>query len=162
MLFATSDGEHLTGLWIEGQKYYAATLTGKTMQKKEDLPLFGQVREWLRIYFSGKKPDFLPPLAPKGSAFRCSVWDILLAIPRGTVLTYGAIAKQLEQHSPGKHVAAQAVGQAVGHNPIAIIIPCHRVVGSGGNLTGYAGGIDKKVQLLELEGTSMEHLHIPE
>lgn len=155
-LLVSSDGEHITGLWIQEQKYYAAGLPTDTITEKNDLPLFGQVEQWLTLYFSGKEPGFLPPLAPKGSEFRHLVWDILLAIPRGTVITYGSIAKQLEARSPGKHVSAQAVGQAVSHNLISILIPCHRVIGSDGSLTGYAGGIDKKIRLLKLEGVSTD------
>jgi len=160
VVYLASDGENLTGLWLEGQKYYAATLDNAETEEKE-LPIFKQVKEWLTIYFSGKQPDFLPPLAPKGSSFRNSVWDILLDIPYGELLTYGGIAKRLEQINPESRVSAQAVGGAVGHNPISIIIPCHRVVGTNGSLTGYAGGIDKKIRLLELEDMPMEHLFVP-
>lgn len=159
-IYLASDGKNLTGLWLEGQKYYAAALDNADIEEKE-LPIFRQVEEWLTIYFSGKQPDFLPPLAPKGSSFRNLVWDILLDIPYGELLTYGGIAKRLEQANTDKRVSAQAVGGAVGHNPISIIIPCHRVVGTNGSLTGYAGGIDKKIRLLELEGVSLEHLFVP-
>lgn len=147
-LYVAGDNENLTGLWLEGQKYFAATLDPGTPEG--DSPVFEQVKKWLDVYFSGKEPDFLPRLAPKGSSFRAMVWDILLDIPYGETLTYGEIAKRLEK-STGKRVSARAVGGAVGHNPISVIIPCHRVVGSNGGLTGYAGGIAKKIQLLELE-----------
>jgi methylated-DNA-[protein]-cysteine S-methyltransferase len=158
-LYAASDGENIVGLWIEGQKYFEANLSEETEAK--ELPVFQQLKDWLNIYFSGSNPDFLPPLAPQGSAFRQSVWQILLSIPYGELTTYGAIAKQMEAQSEGKHVSAQAVGGAVGHNPISIVIPCHRVVGSTGSLTGYAGGIDKKIHLLKLEGVLMDHLFVP-
>lgn len=149
LLYGTSDGESITGLWMNGQKYFCSTL-GNDVQEK-NLTIFNQLKRWLTIYFSGKEPDFLPKLAPEGSAFRQSVWKLLLTIPYGEVTTYGAIAKSLEKES-GKRMSAQAVGGAVGHNPIGIIIPCHRVIGMNGKLTGYAGGLDKKEWLLRLEG----------
>ena len=144
LLTISSDGESITGLWIKGQKYFAATLDEKRTAK--DLPVFESAREWLDDYFNGKKPDCNAlKLNPKGSAFRQSVWDVLCDVPYGEVVTYKDIAQQINCKS------AQAVGGAVGHNPISIIIPCHRVVGSDGSLTGYAGGIDKKKFLLNLE-----------
>ena len=158
-LTMASDGENITGLWLEGQKYYAATLPENTEEKL--LQVFEQALKWLDIYFKGNDPDFMPPLAPFGSDFRQTVWEILLAIPYGKVITYGDIAKTLALRQKGKGVSAQAVGGAVGHNPISIIIPCHRVVGSNGSLTGYAGGIDKKINLLKLEGVSMDNLFVP-
>ena len=122
--------------------------------------MFNRVREWLDIYFSGKAPDFTPPLAIEGaSPFRRRVWEILLQIPFGGTLTYGQIAARIQRET-GKRVSAQAVGGAVGHNPISIIIPCHRVVGSDGSLTGYAGGLDKKLALLKLEGADFSSLKI--
>jgi len=154
-----SDGQSITGLWLEGQKYYAATLGDDTEEK--DLPIFNQTEEWLNIYFKGENPGFTLPLAPEGSEFRQTVWQILLEIPYGAIITYGDIAKALAANQSGKGVSAQAVGGAVGHNPISIIIPCHRVVGSSGSLTGYAGGIDKKISLLKLEGVSMDNLFVP-
>ena len=159
ILTAASDGTSITGLWIEGQKYFTSTLADDGL--KADLPVFKSLQKWLSIYFEGKSPNFAPPLAPKGSAFRQSVWQILCEIPYGTVTTYGDIAKQLEAQTGGKRVSAQAVGGAVGHNPISIIIPCHRVVGANGNLTGYAGGIDKKIQLLQLEKAPTQRLFAP-
>jgi methylated-DNA-[protein]-cysteine S-methyltransferase len=141
-LTASSDGASITGLWIEGQKYFAATLPKNTI--KRDLPVFQDLRRWLDCYFEGEDPNFTLPLLPSGSAFRKSVWNILCEIPHGKTITYGDIASRL-----GKH--PRPVGGAVGHNPISIIIPCHRVVGANGSLTGYAGGIDKKTQLLRLE-----------
>lgn len=158
LLKLASDGMHITGLWIDGQKYDGALLLENAKEGK--LPVFDQAGEWLDLYFSGMQPGALPPLAPKGSDFRQAVWQLLLNIPYGSVTTYGAIAKELEK-SRKKAVSAQAVGGAVGHNPISILIPCHRVVGSDGSLTGYAGGIDKKRWLLEREGVSMTSLYMP-
>jgi len=157
-LTLASDGISITGLWMEGQKYYAATLEPDT--REQSLPVFDSAREWLGSYFSGKNPAFQLPLAPEGSPFRLSVWNILRDIPYGQVITYGEIAKQLESLTQ-QRVSAQAVGGAVGHNPISIVIPCHRVVGSDGSLTGYAGGIQAKVLLLQLEGVPMDRLYIP-
>ncbi len=152
------DGTALSGLWFDGQKYFAATLNGNFTEG--EVPLFNRVREWLDIYFSGKAPDFTPPLAIEGaSPFRRRVWEILLQIPFGGTLTYGQIAARIQRET-GKRVSAQAVGGAVGHNPISIIIPCHRVVGSDGSLTGYAGGLDKKLALLKLEGADFSSLKI--
>ena len=149
-----SDGTSLVGLWFDGQKYFAATLDDKHEQKS--LPVFEEARRWLDIYFSGNAPDFLPPLAPKATPFRKMVWDVLLSIPYGQTMTYGEIAKTIAREQ-----SAHAVGGAVAHNPLSIIIPCHRVVGTNGSLTGYAGGIDKKVQLLTLEGVDMTRLFAP-
>lgn len=156
-----SDGESLIGLWLDGQKYFLATVD-EEMAEDPTLPVFGQARTWLDAYFAGKspKPSELP-LAPRGSEFRQRVWDILVQIPYGDVTTYGQIAQRLAKETGKVKVSAQAVGGAVGHNPISIIIPCHRVVGSTGSLTGYAGGIGKKVRLLELEGAPMDDLFIP-
>jgi methylated-DNA-[protein]-cysteine S-methyltransferase len=160
MLTVASDGENVSGLWIEGQKYFARTLEQNPIEKsfkekdsaERDLPLFENVRTWLDCYFSGREPDFMPPLMPKGSPFQKSIWNILCKIPYGQTTTYGEIANPYEAQNNGKRTSPRAVGGAVGHNPISIIIPCHRVVGAGGSLTGYAGGIDKKIQLLQLEG----------
>ncbi|MBQ9572436.1 MAG: methylated-DNA--[Acidaminococcaceae bacterium] len=151
-----SDGEALTGLWFDGQKYFAETL-GKEQEEKE-LPVFAQTERWLDIYFSGKQPDFTPPLSMKTTQFRKAVWDILLTIPYGRTMTYGQIAKIIAKEKGIAGMSAQAVGGAVGHNPISLIIPCHRVVGTSGSLTGYAGGIRKKVRLLELEKADMSGL----
>lgn len=158
MLTLASDGTAITGLWIKGQKYYASTLGQSACE--EHLPVFDCAATWLDHYFRGENPAMTVPLAPDGSPFRQAVWDILCRIPYGKTMTYGAIAKQLEQ-TAGKHVSAQAVGGAVGHNPISILIPCHRVIGANGSLTGYAGGIQKKIQLLKLEGVAMDGLYIP-
>ena len=143
-----SDGENIVGLWLEGQKYFAATLGGELREEK--LPIFERARAWLDIYFSGSEPNFALPLAPKGSEFRRAVWEELMHIPYGETVSYGEIARKLEFHV-GRKTSARAVGGAVGRNPISIMIPCHRVVGANGSLTGYAGGVDKKIKLLELE-----------
>ncbi|MDR2069394.1 MAG: methylated-DNA--[protein]-cysteine S-methyltransferase [Spirochaetaceae bacterium] len=150
MLTVSSDGKNLSGLWIEGQKYFAGTL-GKDVPE-QNLPVFENVQKWLDIYFSGKEPDFMPPLMPGGSPFQKSIWNVLCKIPYGKTTTYGEIAKQFELENKGKPTSARAVGSAVGHNPISILIPCHRVIGKNGGLTGYAGGIDVKLRLLQLEG----------
>ena len=155
----SSDGTALTGLWFDGQKYFASTLGAD--YKEKDLPVFTETKRWLDIYFSGREPDFTPPLSLKGSAFRMAVWQILQSISYGQTITYGDIARQLAAQTGKKKMSAQAVGDAVGHNPISIIVPCHRVVGAGGSLTGYAGGIDKKVQLLELEGIDTTEFTMP-
>ena len=144
-----SDGTALVGLYFDGQKYAAEGLDATRTQK--NLPIFEEARRWLDVYFSGRKPDFTPPTAPAGTAFQQSVWEILLTIPYGETTTYGAIARRIEQNT-GRRMSAQAVGGAVGRNPISILIPCHRVVGTNGSLTGYAGGIDKKERLLQWEG----------
>ena len=145
-----SNGEALTGLWFDGQKYFPHDLTAESI--KAELPVFAQTANWLDIYFSGKEPDFSPPISLHTTPFRRAVYDILLTIPYGHTVTYGEIAGILAEQSGGGKMSAQAVGGAVGHNPISLIVPCHRVVGADGSLTGYAGGLDKKVRLLELEG----------
>jgi methylated-DNA-[protein]-cysteine S-methyltransferase len=150
ILTVSSDGRSISGLWIEGQKYFAKTL-GKDVSE-QNLPVFENVRLWLDAYFSGKEPDFNPPLMPKGSPFQESVWADLCKIPYGQTTTYGELAKQFELDNKGRHTSARAIGSAVGHNPISILIPCHRVIGKNGNPTGYAGGIAAKIKLLQLEG----------
>lgn len=155
-----SDGENLIGLWIEKQKYFAGEILNQA-RKEKDLPVFTQARKWLDAYFGGGNPRISDlPLAPRGNVFRQRVWEILRTVPKGQTRTYGDIAKQIAQETGGK-MSAQAVGNAVGHNPISIIIPCHRVVGANGNLTGYAGGLDIKIKLLTLEGVDMSTLFIP-
>jgi methylated-DNA-[protein]-cysteine S-methyltransferase len=150
ILAAASDGKNISGLWIEGQKYFAKTL-GKDVLR-QNLPVFEDVQKWLDIYFSGKEPDFMPPLMPQGSPFQKSIWSLLGKIPYGQTASYGGIAKQYEMENKGRHTSARAVGGAVGHNPISILIPCHRVIGKSGDLTGYAGGIGVKLKLLQIEG----------
>jgi methylated-DNA-[protein]-cysteine S-methyltransferase len=127
----------------------------------KELPVFKSIKQWLTVYFDGRIPAFTPPLAPTGSAFRKSVWDILCAIPYGETITYQDIAKMIAGQTGKAAMSAQAVGGAVGHNPISIIIPCHRVVGTDGSLTGYAGGIDVKMRLLTMEGADMNKLYVP-
>ena len=156
-----SDGEKLAGLWLEGQKYYGGAIAG-SMTENDDVPVFSAAKQWLNRYFSGEKPLASElPLAPVGSEFRQKVWEILCEIPYGSVITYGDIAKRMAVMLNRPTMSGQAVGGAVGHNPISIIIPCHRVVGGNGSLTGYAGGIATKMKLLELEGVDMSSLFIP-
>ena len=147
-----SDGKYLTGLWFDGQKYFADTLNAQHEEK--NLDVFRQTDLWLDIYFSGKEPDFTPPLRMRGSEFRQEVWQILLTIPFGKTTTYGEIAKILADRRGTNTMSAQAVGGAVGHNPISLIVPCHRVIGTNGALTGYAGGLEKKTRLLDMESQS--------
>ncbi|WP_311195018.1 methylated-DNA--[protein]-cysteine S-methyltransferase [Selenomonas noxia] len=144
-----SDGTALVGLYFDGQKYAAEGLDATRTQK--NLPIFEEARRWLDVYFSGRKPEFTPPTAPAGTAFQQSVWEILRTIPYGETTTYGEIAQRIEQNT-GRRMSAQAVGGAVGRNPISILIPCHRVIGADGSLTGYAGGLYKKGSLLRWEG----------
>lgn len=147
---AAANDDGLTGLWFVGQKYYPAD-TG-TWAEDPNHPAFHALRDWLEAYFAGRDPGPLPPLAPRGTTFQLAVWERLLAIPRGQVTTYGRIARRLAADLGRPSMSAQAVGGAVGHNPVSILIPCHRVVGGDGRLTGYAGGLDKKEALLRLEG----------
>ena len=155
------DGTALAGVWMEGQKYFAATLKEEAAAK-DDLPVFSKTKAWLDLYFAGKNPAISSlPLAPSGSPFRQNVWGLLCEIPYGEVTPYGEIAKRLAKKTSLNRMSAQAVGGAVGHNPISIIIPCHRVVGSDGSLTGYAGGLDKKTWLLKHEGVDMSRLTVP-
>ncbi len=154
-----SDGEALTGLWFEGQKYYARRLAPERQER--DLPVFRQARKWLDLYFSGQNPDFTPPLRLIGSPFQARVWTVLTAIPYGQTRSYGEIAQELAAGQGLACMSAQAVGGAVGKNPISILVPCHRVVGKDGNLTGYAGGVDKKAALLKLEGAWRPEFFIP-
>ena len=158
-ILLAADAIGLTGLWFEGQKYFAHTLTGEQIPK--ETPVLAEAKKWLDIYFSGEKPTFTPPLHPAGSTFRQAVWQILSEIPYGQTITYGEIASKIAERENISHMSAQAVGGAVGHNEISIIIPCHRVVGTNGSLTGYAGGIDRKISLLKLEHADMSHLFIP-
>lgn len=155
------NGSSLTGLWIVGQKYYGGMALEKMVEKK-DIPVFDIAKKWLDRYFRGEKPDIAEiPMEFCGSEFRKGVWDILREIPYGKLVTYGDIAKQMAVKMHRTTMSAQAVGGAVGHNPISIVVPCHRVVGTNGSLTGYAGGIDMKAKLLKLEGADMSHLLIP-
>ncbi len=200
-ILLAADEAGLTGLWFEGQKYYACSLGSEHREedyfieenhskeenhsmkkthslgedrsvednhsieearfKEKELPVFDAVKTWLDIYFSGKEPDFMPPIHLTGSPFRLSVWKLLQQIPYGKTMTYGELARRIAGQRGLLHMSAQAVGGAVGHNPISIIVPCHRVVGSDGSLTGYAGGVDKKQRLLALEGVDLGKLFVP-
>ena len=144
-----SDGSSLIGLWFDGQKYFADTITRNTPEKQ--LPIFDLTDKWLDIYFSGTSPNFTPPLKMLTTPFRKMVWEIMLTIPFGQTMTYRQIADKIAKKKGMKKMSAQAVGGAVGHNSISLIIPCHRVVGMNGSLTGYAAGMDKKAKLLQLE-----------
>ena len=152
-LALASDGKSLTGLWMEDQKYFAAGLE-QNAEENAALPIFQETAAWLECYFSRKPLPSLPELAPQGTPFRQSVWKRLKEIPYGETCTYGDLAAALGS-SP------RAIGGAVGHNPISILIPCHRVVGADGSLTGYAGGVGKKRFLLELEGADLSRFYIP-
>lgn len=154
-----SEGNCLTGLWFDGQKYDRAVISEKYEEK--DLPIFEETCKWLDIYFSGKEPDFTPSILMRTTDFRKKVWEILLTIPYGKTMTYGEIAQKIAEQQGVSKMSAQAVGGAVGHNCISIIIPCHRVVGTDGSLTGYAGGIEKKIKLLSLEKADMHSFFIP-
>ena len=158
-LLLAAEEEGLTGLWLEGQKYFAA---GLPQQRGEQCtPALEEACRWLDTYFTGREPDFTPQLHPVGSDFQRAVWQLLLQIPYGQTTTYGALAGELARQRGLTHFSAQAVGGAVGHNRVSIIIPCHRVVGSGGSLTGYAGGLENKIKLLELESADLGGLYRP-
>ncbi len=160
-ILIVSDEKNIIGLWFEGQKYFLANIKDDITQK-DDLPILQSAKLWLDQYFAGQKPNIANlKLAPRGNDFRLTVWKILCEIPYGQLTTYGEIAKKVAIVMNKESMSAQAVGGAVGHNPISIIIPCHRVVGSHGSLTGYAGGIDKKIKLLQLEGVDTKQLMIP-
>lgn len=158
-ILLAADDIGLTGLWFVGQKYFALYLDQEHVEK--ETPILKDTKKWLDIYFQGQEPDFQLPLHFIGTDFQKEVWEILYAIPYGKTMTYGEIAGIIAKQKGLKRMSAQAVGGAVGHNEISIIVPCHRVVGSHGSLTGYAGGIDKKVALLKLEGVSMDLFSIP-
>ena len=145
-----SDGTSIIGLWFDGQMHFADVLSPEHEEKLT--PVFKDTCRWLDIYFSGSEPGFTPPLVMRATPFRKAVWEIMLTIPYGKTMTYGEIAKRIAERKGVARMAAQAVGGAVGHNSISLIIPCHRVVGKDGSLTGYAGGIDRKVNLLRMEG----------
>ncbi len=154
-----SDGDCIIGLWFNGQRHFGNILPKQTERK--ELPIFRKAERWLDTYFSGKEPDFLPPLRYDSTPFRKAVCNIMLTIPYGKTMTYGEIAAKITQQKGTEKMSAQAVGGAVGHNPISLMIPCHRVVGTNGSLTGYGGGIQRKVKLLELEKVDMGGLFIP-
>ncbi len=154
LTLAADEEENLVGLWIEEQKYFASSLSGEIVED-DSRKIFEKTKLWLDKYFNGEKPKISElSLAPKGSEFRQEVWKILCEIPYGEVITYGDIANQIAKRKGIARMSARAVGGAVGHNPISIIIPCHRVIGANGNLTGYAGGLDIKIKLLRHENLS--------
>lgn len=150
-----SDGNSLTGLWFDGQKHFAATLTDIDTRVNDSLPIFAETTHWLDEYFSGRNPGYTPPLSLHVTPFRQRVYDILLTIPYGHTTTYGKIARRIALEKGMEHMSAQAVGSAIGRNPISIIIPCHRVTGADGSLTGYAGGIERKRRLLAIEHSTI-------
>lgn len=154
-----SNGECLTGLWFDGQKYFGATLPD--VHEEKTVPVFEQAKAWLDCYFRGEEPGFMPPLYLDSTPFRQQVWEILQQIPYGRTTTYRAIAGEIARRQGTRRMSAQAVGGAVGHNPISILIPCHRVVGCNGSLTGYAGGVTKKAALLALERADTAGLFAP-
>lgn len=145
-LLMESDGEALVGLWFEEKRYFP-----NTIEEKERLPVFQETKKWLDIYFQGREPDFMPKLRLSGTEFRMEIWQMLLQIPYGKTVTYGDLAKAIAKKRKRKRMSAQAVGGAVGHNPISILVPCHRVMGAGNNLVGYGGGLHNKIALLQLE-----------
>lgn len=153
--------DNIIGLWFENQKYFGGTVS-KEMIEKNDLEIFKLAKNWLDRYFAGENPSISEiPLAPIGNEFNQTVWKILCEIPYGEVTTYGEIANKIAKQRGMEKMSAQAVGGAVGHNPVSIIIPCHRVVGKNGSLTGYAGGIKTKIKLLELEKVNMTKFFVP-
>lgn len=156
-----SDGESLVGLWTDGQRYFGDTVP-KEMLTNDNLNVFTITKKWLNRYFDKKKPLICElPLAPIGGEFRQAVWKMLTEIPYGKVITYGELAKKIAIQRGNKKMSAQAVGGAVGRNPISIIIPCHRVIGANGNLTGFSGGIQMKLLLLQHEGVDTNRFYIP-
>ena len=152
-ILLAADEIGLTGVWFDGQKYFARGLPKERTER--NTPILSAAKCWLDVYFTGREPDFMPPLNPIGSEFQRAVWELLLQIPYGQTTTYGALAQELAKRQELAHMSAQAVGGAVGRNKISILIPCHRVVGTGGRLTGYAGGVDRKAGLLELEHSGL-------
>ncbi|MDO5537390.1 MAG: methylated-DNA--[protein]-cysteine S-methyltransferase [Desulfovibrionaceae bacterium] len=158
-ILLAADSEGLTGLWFEGHRHFGRGLSADA--RDQEIPLLRDAKRWLDIYFSGREPDFAVPVHSAGTPFQLAVWRILLAIPYGRTMTYGEIAREFEKGEDGPRMAAQAVGGAVGRNPVSIFVPCHRVVGANGSLTGYGGGIGRKARLLELEGADMRRLFVP-
>ncbi len=150
-----SDGEYITGLWFGGQAHFGAGLPDDA--RRQELPVFQQAKAWLNRYFSGENPGHKPPLAPRGTPFQQRVWQAVEAIPMGEVRSYSDLMAQVKGEG-GNLSSPRAVGSAVARNPISLLIPCHRVVGKGGQLTGYAGGLERKRWLLRLEGAQLEAL----
>ena len=159
-LLLAADDIGLAGLWLNSDRFYANLLANRECIAKET-PILQAAKRWLDIYFSGHEPKIELPIHFIGTQFRQEVWKLLLQIPYGKVITYGDLAKKMAEKRGVEHMSAQAIGGAVGHNEISIIIPCHRVIGANGNLTGYAGGIEKKIKLLELEGIDTQRLFLP-
>ena len=155
-----SNGKQLTGLWFEGQKYFDHT--SNDQPSHHALPIFDETRTWLDVYFQGKRPTFTPPILLNDTPFRRTVWQLLLTIPYGETTTYKDIAMKWARQHGVKSMSSQAVGGAVGRNPISIIIPCHRVIGTNGSLTGYAGGLDRKRWLLQWEQENTDKFFIPQ
>lgn len=155
-----SNGKQLTGLWFEGQKYF--DYPSGDQPQHQSLPIFDETRTWLDVYFQGKHPTFTPPMLLNDTPFRIAVWQLLLTIPYGETTTYKDIARQWARQHGVKSMSSQAVGGAVGRNPISIIIPCHRVIGTNGSLTGYAGGLDRKRWLLQWEQKNTDKFFIPQ
>ena len=155
-----SDGEALTGLRFNGDGQSTAAAYGR--REGRHISVFSEAERWLDIYFSGRAPGFTPPLRYVTTPFRRAVYEAVTAVPYGCTTTYGEISKALARPYGAVRMSAQAAGGALGHNPILLIIPCHRVVGAGGNLTGYSGGLDRKARLLELEGADMSRLIFPD
>ena len=170
-MLLSADDKGLTGVWFDEQKYYARGQADSEPEagaaicnapcEEELAPLLADAKHWLDVYFAGKEPDFDLPLNPTGTDFQKRVWRILCMIPYGKTMTYVQIAAQIAAERGIARMSAQAVGGAVGHNPLSIIVPCHRVVGTNGSLTGYAGGIDRKIKLLTLEGINMSAFFVP-
>ena len=159
-ILLAADEAGLTGLWFEGQKYFALRLDPD--HREQETPILEQAKRWLDAYFSGREPDFSVPLHMMGTGFQKEVWELLCEIPYGQTRTYGEIAGMLAAQRGLPHLSAQAVGGAVGHNGISLLIPCHRVVGKNGSLTGYAGGLEKKVALLRLEQVDLSAFFLPQ
>lgn len=158
----TCSDDSILAVCLENQRYYADYFDAASADRSES-PALSTAADWLDEYFRGRRPGITGlPLAPAGSRFRQTVWSILKEIPYGEVTTYGEVALEAARRLGRNHMSSQAVGGAVGHNPLAIMIPCHRVIGAGGNLTGYDGGIDKKVWLLKHEGADMTGLYVPD
>lgn len=158
-ILLAADEIGLAGIWLEGQKYYGRLLKGT--EKEADTPLLLQAKQWLDVYFSGRQPDFSVPMHFIGTEFQQEVWQLLCSIPYGQTVTYGQLAEKIAGKRGLRRMSAQAVGGAVGHNPLTVMVPCHRVVGQNGSLTGYAGGIERKIQLLKLENVNLASFFIP-
>lgn len=158
MLLA-ADEIGVVGVWFKNQKYFAYCLDQENEPK--ETPIIKELKNWLTVYFQGKEPDFVPPLHMIGTAFQMEVWNILREIPYGTTTTYNEIAGKIANNRKLERMSAQAVGMAVGKNNISLVVPCHRVVGTNHSLAGYAGGIDRKITLLKLEGAFKKEFFVP-